>query len=111
MRALIALISATAVAAVLAVPALGSSGVKKVRVGPSTKFSVKTLTIARGTKVTWNWTGGLPHNVTVKSGPASFHSKTQSRGSYSHIFTRKGTYTLICTIHVSLGMKMTIKVT
>ena len=111
MRKLLALISITALAAAFAVPALGATSVKKVKVGPLFSFGPKKLTIKRGTKVKFNWTGSLLHNVTVKKGPAKFHSKTQTRGSYSHRFTKKGTYTLVCTIHQAAGMKMTIKVT
>jgi plastocyanin len=114
MRKLLALISVAMVAglaAAIAVPALAASATKKVRVGPQFSFSPKTLTIKKGTKVSWKWAGGLPHNVTVTSGPAKFHSKTQTSGSYSHLFTKKGTYKLVCTIHKALGMKMTVKVT
>jgi plastocyanin len=50
----------------------------------------------------------LNHNVTVRSGPSTFHSRTQAQGSYSHVFTRPGTYALYCTIHPS--MKMTVVV-
>jgi plastocyanin len=111
MRKLLALILVAGLAAAIAVPALGATAVKKVKVGPQFSFSPKSLTVKKGTKVSWNWTGGLPHNVTVTSGPVKFHSKTQMSGSYSHLFARKGTYKLVCTIHKSLGMKMTIKVT
>lgn len=110
MRKLIALILTAAIAAALAAAALGASTVKKVRVGPMFSFSPKTLRVKAGTKVAWNWTGGLSHNVTVTKGPAKFHSRTQASGSYSHVFSKKGTYTLVCTIHASLGMKMTVKV-
>lgn len=71
-------------------------------------FSPKTLTIRKGAKVTWSWAGSLYHNVTVKSGPVRFHSRTQARGTFSHIFGRPGTYHLYCTIHP--WMKMTIVV-
>ena len=50
----------------------------------------------------------LKHNVVVHTGPAFFSSKTQVRGSYSHVFTRKGTYALVCTVHPK--MKMTVVV-
>lgn len=111
MRKLLALMSIAALVAALAVPALGATPVKKVKVGPQFSFGPKKLTIKRGTKVNWNWTGGLKHNVWVTKGPVKFHSKTQTKGSYSHVFRKKGTYTLVCKIHVALGMKMTIKVT
>jgi plastocyanin len=38
--------------------------------------------------------------VTVTKGPARFHSRElQSSGSFSHVFTKRGTYHLICTLH------------
>jgi plastocyanin len=111
MSKLVALILAVGIAAVLAVPALGSTPTKKVKV-EDFKFSPKTLKIHRGTRVTWSWVAhsGIPHDVAVKTGPVKFHSGTRSSGSYSHLFAKKGTYMLVCTIHVALGMKMTIKV-
>jgi plastocyanin len=80
---------------------------RTVRVG-DIFFSVKKMTIKKGTRVTWNWVGYLNHNVTVKKGPVKFHSGTQARGSYSHRFKRKGVYHLFCTLHP--WMKMTIVV-
>lgn len=71
-------------------------------------FSVKTLTISRGSRVSWQWKGALNHNVSVKSGPVRFHSRTQYSGSYSHTFLRSGTYRLYCTLHPY--MKMTVVV-
>ena len=38
-----------------------------------------------------------------------FHSPTQVRGTFSHVFTTKGTYTLYCTLH-PLQMRETITV-
>jgi len=71
-------------------------------------FSTKKLSVSRGTPVTWKWAGSLDHTVTVKSGPAKFGSKLQVRGTYSHRFTVRGTYTLYCKIHHF--MKMTVVV-
>jgi plastocyanin len=96
----------TAVLACSSVVALASS-TSQVKVGDNF-FSVKRLTIGRGARVTWKWTGVLNHNVTVKSGPSKFHSRTQPQGSFSHVFTRAGTYSLYCTIH--RFMKMTVVV-
>ena len=111
MRKAVALLLAIGIVVTVAVPALGSAPVKKVKV-EDFKFSPKVLHIRRGTKVTWTWVAhsGIAHNVTVRRGPAKFHSRTQSSGSYSHVFRKKGTYKLICTIHVALGMKITVKV-
>jgi plastocyanin len=91
-----------AVAAVSALAATASVGVA------DNVFSAKHLTVSRGTRVFWKWTGVLYHNVTVRGGPARFHSRTQAQGTFSHAFTRPGTYTLYCTIHKA--MKMTVVV-
>jgi len=71
-------------------------------------FNPKSLTIRRGTKVTWTWDGVKYHNVTVKSGPVKFGSRTQVRGTFSWTFKRRGVYHLYCTIHHN--MKMTVVV-
>jgi plastocyanin len=91
---------------VFAVSALASSS-KTVRVGDN-YYGPKSLTVGRGSKVTWRWVGVLKHNVVVHAGPAAFSSRTQVRGSYSHTFTKKGTYQLVCTVHPK--MKMTVVV-
>jgi len=98
-----------AAAAAFVVPALAASS-KTVKV-VDTAFNPKTLTVKKGTKVTWKWTGALPHNVTVVSGPTKFHSATQTTGTFAQTLKKPGTYQIVCTIHKALGMKMTIKVT
>jgi plastocyanin len=110
MRKLIPLALVAAFAAVPAVSALASTPTKKVTVRDNF-FSVKKATINHGTRVTWVWQSfGVPHNVTVTSGPSKFHSRRlQSSGSFSHLFTKKGTYHLICTLHPTT-MKETIVV-
>ena len=50
----------------------------------------------------------LRHNVAVRRGPSKFKSRTLVRGSFSHTFTKAGTYHLYCTLHPY--MKMTIVV-
>jgi plastocyanin len=107
MRKLILIAVVAAFAAVFAVSALASTPTKSISV-KNFAFAPKTVTIKRGTKVTWAWHSfGVLHNVSVRSGPAKFHSANKSRGTYSHLFTRKGTYRLICTLHPTL-MKETI---
>jgi plastocyanin len=87
--------SAAAAAAVPTVSALASTPTKQIKVGDNF-FKPKTVTINRGTRVTWVLHSfGVPHNVTVKSGPSKFHSRELQRsGSYSHLFSKKGTYHL-----------------
>jgi plastocyanin len=97
-------------AVVVAAPALSKD--KSVEVDDNYfvhKGAPSTVTVRKGTKVEWEWEGHNPHNVTVARGPVKFHSKTKSSGSFTKRLTRKGTYTIICTIH-SPKMRMTLKV-
>ena len=71
-------------------------------------FAPKSTTVKKGTTVTFRWTGRAPHNVTVVSGPAKFHSRVQTSGTYKRKLTKKGTYRIVCTIHP--GMNLTLKV-
>lgn len=93
------------VALVPALPASGS-GTRTVKVGDDF-FSPTRLSVRRRTVVRWRWTGSEPHNVTVTRGPGKFRSRTQTSGSFAHRFTRRGSYTLVCTIH---GFSMKIRV-
>jgi plastocyanin len=73
------------------------------------KGKPRTVTVHKGDKVEWEWEGSNSHNVTVARGPVKFHSKTMRSGSFAKTLTRRGTYTIICTIHQP-KMKMTLKV-
>ena len=72
--------------------------------------SVPTVTVKKGTKVTWRWAGKDMHNVAVTKGPVKFRSSFKTSGSFSKKLTRTGTYTLVCTIHQP-DMKMKLRVT
>jgi plastocyanin len=102
---LVAVIALVLSALALASVALASPTGVKVK---DNYFNPKSLTIERGTRVTWTWYGVKYHNVTVKSGPVMFGSRTQVRGTFSWTFKKRGVYHLFCTIHHS--MKMTIVV-
>jgi plastocyanin len=66
------------------------------------RFQPGTLNIKRGDSVTWVWNiRNSEHNVTF----AGLHSKTGSRGSFGVRFTRSGTFSYRCTIHVRQGMR------
>ncbi len=109
-RLLVATAGAVVVTAALAAAALGAG--RSVEVGDN--YFVRdaghaTVTIKKGTKLTWKWTGMHPHTVTVRSGPVKFGSAvlTGAGKSYAHTFTRAGTYNIYCKIH---GNAMTMKV-
>ena len=107
MKRLTALMIVTAVCGALAVPAFAAT--KSVNVGPQVRFGKSSLTINRGDKVRFRWTGGLPHNVRVTSGPRKFAISTRRSGTVTKTFSRAGTYRLVCDIHAP-GMKMTVRV-
>ena len=105
MKRLLVLVVVAAVAAAAAIPAFGAT--RTVKIGDNF-FSPRTVSVKRGTKVVWRWTGTAPHNVTVTRGPKKFHSRTQTSGTFKAIPHTKGTYKIVCTIHA--GMAMTLKV-
>jgi plastocyanin len=109
MRKPLALLTAAATAAALAVPALAAT--KTVRVDDD--FFVRsgprpTVVVNNNDTVKWVWRGESAHNVVVTKGPVKFRSKTIVTGSYSRKMTRGGTYTIVCTLHS--GMNMLLKV-
>jgi plastocyanin len=107
MKKTIAGAAAAAMAAgALAVPAFAATKTVQVK---DNKFAPTSITVSKGTTVKWVWKGKAPHDVTVTKGPAKFKSKIQSKGSFSKKLTKKGTYSIVCTIHAP-GMKMTVRV-
>jgi plastocyanin len=110
MRKLLVAMLVIAIASVLAVQALAAT--RSVKVGDDyfiRKGSPRTITVHRGDKVTWRFTGSDLHNIAVSKGPAKFHSSYKTSGVYSHTMSRVGTYTIICTIHQP-DMRMKIRV-
>lgn len=75
-------------------------------------YSRSSISVPRGDKVTWRWRGTDDrHNVTSRSSnPVAFKSKTEDGNfSFSHRFSKSGTYRIFCSIHPDL-MKITVKV-
>ena len=63
-------------------------------------YGAQRVSVKRGTKFTWRFAGTVPHDVTLVSGPVGFSSPwTTSGGTFSHTFTRPGTYKLFCSLH------------
>jgi plastocyanin len=71
--------------------------------------SPPTVTVVRGTTVSWNWRGSRRHNVVAQSGPSRFQSALRRSGSYSRKMRRVGTYRIVCSIHQP-DMAMTLRV-
>jgi plastocyanin len=91
-----------------ALPSVAATTTKTVSVKDDF-FSPKKLTISKGSKVKWVWKGTERHNVAVANGPSNFRFGTRKTGSKTHTFTKRGTYSIVCTIHAP-DMHMTIKV-
>jgi plastocyanin len=95
--------------AVLGGSASGRSS-KKVEVGDDF-FNPTSLSISKGTKVKFNWTGSDEHDVVKKKGPGPGFSSgaTDADGvNFTHKFKKTGTYKIICTIHEDMKMKITV---
>jgi plastocyanin len=109
-----ALSMAVAIAVAAGVAALPSSGAttrpkpKQVSVKDDF-FGPKTLKIKKGTKIVWTWRGKAKHNIAVANGPSNFRAGTRRTGTFKHTFGKKGTYSIVCTIHAP-DMHMTVKV-
>lgn len=72
------------------------------------QFQPQTITVKPGTIVTWTNDQGT-HTVTSDTG--AFSSPTLSAGkTFSHKFTRKGTYGYHCSFHGSAGHDMAGKI-
>ncbi len=70
-------------------------------------FSASSLTVTAGTTVTWTNQDAITHTVTADDN--SFDSgNIASKGTYSKVFSKAGTYTYHCKIHP--GMLGTIVV-
>jgi plastocyanin len=68
-------------------------------------FSPKSITVARGTKVTWTVRQGV-HNVVGRGLASPIMSKGRT---YSKKFKRGGTYRYVCTLHSGMGGKVTVR--
>lgn len=90
--------SATTMPATAATVTMGAQGASFV-------FAPATLTIHTGTTVTWKNTSTVPHTV-VGSG---FDSGVLMAGqSFTHTFTRAGTFAYTCTIHPGMAATITV---
>jgi plastocyanin len=110
MRTVLAFLLTAALLGAGAAHALAAS--RSVTVGDDwfvRKGKPPTITVRKGTTVTWRWTGQDVHNVHARKGPVHFRSGYKRSGTYSRKLTRRGTYVVYCDIHPP-GMRMTIRV-
>ncbi|MGV9294320.1 cupredoxin domain-containing protein [Amycolatopsis sp. NPDC003676] len=92
-----------------AAPAAAAGSAKSVEMS-GYKFSPASLTISAGDTVTWTNHDSAPHNVVVTDGPEKFTSPTmQTGGTFSHTFTKAGTYSYYCSIHPDMKATVTVQ--
>jgi plastocyanin len=112
---LVAAVAATAIA----VPASGkvrahAAATTSVKIGDNyfvRASGVPTVRVSKGSSVRWVWKGKRTHNVQVTKGPSKFSSPIKKSGTFTKKFNRKGTYTIICSIHGASdqSMKLVVK--
>jgi plastocyanin len=91
---------------------LPKSKVVKVR---DNFFAPDSLTVAKQTKIIWRWpsTPGDVHDVYLSRRPDGvkrFHSDLAgSDYSFARRLKKSGRYTIVCTIHAEMTMKVKVK--
>jgi plastocyanin len=96
-----------------ALASVAMAATRSVKVGDDYYVRAKgvpTVTVSKGTTVKWSFRGSNPHTVTVSKGPRRFDSGVKTSGSYSKKVTKRGTYTIYCTIHGASDQKMKLVV-
>jgi plastocyanin len=112
LRKLLVLALVGAMLAVVASQAFAAS--RSVKVGDNyfvRSSGVPTVTVKKGSTVTWRFAGNNLHTVVVRSGPVKFRSGAKSSGTFKRKLTRAGTYRIYCSIHGAgdQSMKLVVK--
>jgi len=113
LRKLLALAVVVFTGALFAAFATSAPSATRVKIGDNyfvRSSGVPTVTVAKGTRVKWVWRGDNIHNVNVVRGPVKFGSSTMKSGTYRKKMRKRGTYTIICTVHGGKDQKMKLVV-
>ena len=76
-------------------------------------FAPSSVTIARGTRVTWVWNDPATHTTTSNPGQADSWDSgflTGNGSQFSHTFNSAGVFSYMCTVH-GPAMSGTVTVT
>ncbi|HEY9206855.1 MAG TPA: cupredoxin family copper-binding protein [Candidatus Methanoperedens sp.] len=73
------------------------------------KFNPATITIAKGTTVTWTNMDSVAHTVTIKSGTGFDSGTLQTGDTFSFSFNTPGTFDYGCSIHTSMSGKIIVQ--
>ncbi len=73
-------------------------------------FNPATITVSKGTTVTWTNEDSAPHTVTTTNAPVAFDSGRMSKGEqFSQTFDAAGTYEYYCSIHPNMKGKVIVE--
>ena len=73
-------------------------------------YSPQTLTVPRGTRVTWVNHDDVPHTVTSTAKPKLFDSGAMDTDDqFSHVFKTPGTYDYFCAVHPKMTAQIIVK--
>lgn len=106
MKKLVAGCVVAALGAAAAVPAFAAT--KTIKVDDNV-FAPTSATAKVGDTLSFRWVGEAPHNVKTSKGPQSFGSKVQRSGTFKVKVRKAGSYTIVCTIHPGMDMKLRVK--
>jgi plastocyanin len=113
LRKLMLLFVLVAAGGLMALFAASAPSATRIKVGDNyfvRASGVPTVKVSKGTRVRWVWRGRSLHNVHVKRGPVHFGSSPMTSGSYAKKMRKRGTYTIICTVHGASDQKMKLVV-
>lgn len=65
-------------------------------------FDPSSLTVARGTSVTFSNNSGIEHNVTFESGSGIQSIGNHSSGTNTRVFNTSGNFPFQCTLHAGM---------
>jgi len=73
-------------------------------------FTPATISVTRGTKVTWTNRDDIPHTVTDADHPKTIKSPALDTGdTYSRTFLAAGTYHYFCSLHPHMQGTVVVK--
>ena len=96
-------VCAMLIAASLGVPLASSATVVQAGSAGRNIFTPATVTVSKGSRVTWKFSGY--HNVQGKGWSSPFKSK----GTWSRTFNSKGSFNYRCIIHPGMSGKVVVR--